>query len=993
MAVLMYGSRRKDFELLVETFDRVMRDSIPEVFVIEGPTGWGKTKLVQTFYEHLASTQGVNAYWPSRLLTENDEINWQTGRKRIYPSNFSIPHQSVLPWLWWGVSCNKRQDGRAAQVLLEDETQLAAHAGALLEVFSMSKSAGRTFDGVNAVAGVLALTSISFAPPLLGVLGITGFVRTAWQNRDLIDAIKQKREKRDQDLLTFISSKDDEIQGIIENLETIAIDVPVILVIDDAQWADVSLIKFIEGISRIKQGKILAIVTTWPEAEIDDSDFFDWMKNRSQNPRVVRRLLKRLTDEELIALSHEEISNISVDKKIYLDLETTVALLNKAGSTPLGVRAIFGLPKIREMIRSGRTLTEKDVLGVPSGLTSILSAYWETLPDDVRYMLSLAAVYGRRFDLFSLEETLITSRSYLRRPISEVCAQSNFLRHMGDDIYEFVDHVWWDIARNYAEEVIANDVLAVLYSEIARRARALSPGYASNRQCVTAWAAHVYLAQEDLVPLDDAVVSIRRLAEDAYFNGDKSVSSELFLYALKLCSQNEERLALLGYYLFMFPEDRPFTDYLSVFIDFLDRSVIQMTSIGNERDALPELTQYVGQLLARQLRHAKRPLGVSSIEIRPLIKGIEEMMINQVDFDHGQVELLISSASLMREVEGLASASSFVYNFWLEQQPASLSLLVAWLERSAQLHQLGESLAYFSTSINELFGLSRSDGGLQLLDLLSRYWLDVPDKIRGWSERILIQHLQEFARPDYDAQFSFESLRDSAHDIPSLIEIAGRIGIREDLVEGVVKNVFSLLMSGDLFWVFPDGHWDGLIEALGINLEIEDESEDESEIDESDNNSFLVSLARSCSLVGYTHTEMIIKQMCSLKKDSRDISETQWWNEARALRSILSSSADFPDFQDESWCDRWNEATEASLLPVSPRGLSVDDLKRIWSVDEQNWNQRIEGLIESPLSAQIDYFDSAYFSLKHSTLSFRNFLFHCGIRWFDGFKTDSSAGS
>ena len=205
MAVLMYGSRRKDFELLVETFDRVMRDSIPEVFVIEGPTGWGKTKLVQTFYEHLASTQGVNAYWPSRLLTENDEINWQTGRKRIYPSNFSIPHQSVLPWLWWGVSCNKRQDGRAAQVLLEDETQLAAHAGALLEVFSMSKSAGRTFDGVNAVAGVLALTSISFAPPLLGVLGITGFVRTAWQNRDLIDAIKQKREKRDQDLLTFIS--------------------------------------------------------------------------------------------------------------------------------------------------------------------------------------------------------------------------------------------------------------------------------------------------------------------------------------------------------------------------------------------------------------------------------------------------------------------------------------------------------------------------------------------------------------------------------------------------------------------------------------------------------------------------------------------------------------------------------------------------------------------------------------------------------------------
>jgi hypothetical protein len=992
MANTLNGSRQIDFESLVESFDRVSRDAIPEVFVLEGPTGWGKTKIVQMFYEHLASSQGIHSYWPSQLLGEVDEGNWQSARKKIFPSDFQIPDDSLLPWLWWGISCNKRQDGRAAQVLFEDGTQLAAHAGSLLEVISLSKGVGRTFDGINAVAGILALTSISIAPPLLGVLGVTGFVRTAWQNRELIETVKQRRKKREEEFITLTSSREDEVQVFLTNLEIIASEIPVILVIDDAQWADVSMIKFLEGIYRIKQGKILAIVTSWPADEIVNTDFFDWMTNLSNNPRVIRRLLKRMTDEELIALAREEVSNISADNKIDLDSETAVALINKAGSTPLGVRAVFGLPKIREIVSSGRKLNAKDVVGIPSGLTLILAAYWETLPDDVRYILSFAAVYGRRFDAISLEEALTTAHSRYRRPISEVHIQCNFLRHLGDDIYEFVDHVWWDIARNSAEEVIANDELVVLYAAIARRARSLSPGTATNRQCVTAWAAHVYLAQEGLVPLNDAVVSVRRLAEDAYFNGDKNDSSELFLYALKSCAQNNERLALLGYYLFMFPEDKPFTEYLSVLHDFLDKSMTLMSSIGSERDASPELIQYVGQLLARQLKDARRPLGVSSSDIQVVIQVIEKILINQHDFDHGHVKLLISLASLVREVEGIASASSLIHSYSLERHPSSSSLLVTWLGGSAELHQLGESLEYFSSSIIENFTSMRFDGSLPLLDLLSRYWLDVPNEVRTWSRSFLTQQLQEFARPDYGSQFYDESLRDTAFDIPILIEIAGRIGIDEDLVKGMLKNVFSLLMSGDLFWVFPDGHWDGVIEAMGISPEGEVQSEEVLEIDESDKNSFLVDLARSCFVAGYKGAEMDIKRMCIHEKDSRDVSDNQWWYEARSLRLMLSLSTDFPDFKDESWCDQWKSLTEASLLPVSPRGLSVVDVKRIWLELELKEMEWIKGPIENPLSTEIDYFDSAYFALKHSTVSFRNYLFHCGIRWFDGSQRDSSTG-
>jgi len=1008
MAIGLNGSRHIDFELLVAAFDRVVNDGIPEVFVVEAPTGWGKTKFVQTFYERLALSQVGNAYWPPQLLVGEDKDDWQSSRKRIFPADFQIPDGSELPWLWWGVSCNKRQDGRPAQVLFEDGSQLAAHAGALLETISLSNSAGRSFDGMNAIVGLLAITSVSLASPLVAVLGITGFVRTAYQNRDLIENVKRKRQEREKDLLSLASLREDEVQGMLTNLETIARELPVIIIVDDAQWADPTMIKFLEGISKIEQGKILVIVTTWPATDIVDTDFFVWLTERTNNPRVVRRALQRLTNEELIALAQEEISKISVGTKIDLDAEAAVALLDRAGSTPLGVRALLGLPKIREMIRSGKGLSKNDVLSVPSGLTTILQVYWEALPDDVRYILSLAAVCGRRFEAISMQEVLIAVHPSFLQTFSEVCAQSNFLRHVGDGVYEFVDHVWWDTAKKSAEEVIANEVLAVLYTAIARRARELS-GASARFQCTTAWAAHVHLAQEGLVPLDDASVSARRLAEDAYYNGSKSDSAVHFLYALKLCTRDEERLALLGYYLYLFPKNQSLAESLPVHLDFLHQAMSQMSIIGNERDASPELVRFVGQLLQKQMSDAQRPLDVASRDVRSFIKVIKELLEFLEDDEYGAIELLISLASLVREVEGNASAMALIDHFSIQRPPSSKSLIVHWLENSANLHQLEDSLKYFSSRIAEDFALIRSHESLELLDLLSRFWLDVPGEIQVLARNFLNQQLHDLARVDYVPHIPEGTFLDSPeYEIPLLVGIASRIGISEDFVTGILKNVFSLLISENLFWENPQAAWDGTTEVRGLDPEGESRFEEEgqspevAEIDESIKNRFLFNLAQSCVEAGYGSAVRDIKRRCLQIRESRVISDTQWWNEAHYLsrdaqwwkekRRLSLNLASAPELHDGSWCEEWKSLTEATLLPVAPSGLSVSDVQRIWLEEELEISE-LRLSLESSVGPELDYFDSAYFALKHTTLSFRNFLYICGIRWHDGSKLEPFSGT
>lgn len=89
------------------------------VVTLEGPRGWGKTRIVHELYARLAARPG-SEYWPPRLT----EVPPDGSRTRHVIVPDAHPGDAQLPWLWWGVSCHLRPDGHPAQALAEALPQL-----------------------------------------------------------------------------------------------------------------------------------------------------------------------------------------------------------------------------------------------------------------------------------------------------------------------------------------------------------------------------------------------------------------------------------------------------------------------------------------------------------------------------------------------------------------------------------------------------------------------------------------------------------------------------------------------------------------------------------------------------------------------------------------------------------------------------------------------------------------------------------------------------
>src|SRR4051812_36679373 len=114
---------------LLNAFDRAKHYNHPEMVVLESEMGFGKTRMLQEFYAHLAAgRQGVPPYWPERI-DSNSTGDVLRERKRIVPVGpFTIPGGAPLNYLWWGILCQDSEDGATIPRLFDSARQFDAHA-------------------------------------------------------------------------------------------------------------------------------------------------------------------------------------------------------------------------------------------------------------------------------------------------------------------------------------------------------------------------------------------------------------------------------------------------------------------------------------------------------------------------------------------------------------------------------------------------------------------------------------------------------------------------------------------------------------------------------------------------------------------------------------------------------------------------------------------------------------------------------------------------
>ena len=179
--------------------------SHPNVVILRGPTGTGKTRIVRELFNRLRSSH-LDSYWPEFTDTDHRTTDHGAGvdpmssRKEITPAvegpgAFTWPANTLPTFSWWGLNCERRERGGTYDVVTAMRPQLSAHMPAYLLAYGRQAGLGRQFtdnivtivrevrdasidEGIDTVLTKLEEYGVLGSIPFIGTLtnwGIKGF--------------------------------------------------------------------------------------------------------------------------------------------------------------------------------------------------------------------------------------------------------------------------------------------------------------------------------------------------------------------------------------------------------------------------------------------------------------------------------------------------------------------------------------------------------------------------------------------------------------------------------------------------------------------------------------------------------------------------------------------------------------------------------------------------------------------------------------------------
>jgi len=222
---------------------------------------------------------------------------------------------------------------------------------------------------------------------------------------------------------------------------------PLLMVLDDLQWADEETVLLLRDIAERLAGSRVVVLGTYWESELDSARPFTIAASRLLRRRRAQRLsLGRLTDRE-------------VEKMVHVLGETALTPVQLIGiqaateGNPLFVEHSYLYIADSESMLGGHgrvqaSFTEED-LELANSVRGIIGRRLERLSEPAQRMLVAAAVIGRDFDIPLLEAFGELSGHELRDAIDEA-TRSHFLTAAGADRFRF------------SHDLVRQRVLAVL---------------------------------------------------------------------------------------------------------------------------------------------------------------------------------------------------------------------------------------------------------------------------------------------------------------------------------------------------------------------------------------------------------------------------------------------------------------------------------------------------------------------------------------------------
>lgn len=543
--------RQKIVRGLVAMFERTMDCRRPSIGVLIGPPGSGKTRLVQEFFRRLPRDGSDGAYWPPHLVDEGD---WQECRKDLQPEGDT--RAGTPPWLWWTVECH-RQGETFVQSLFNDRPALDRQLNAVVRrrvLRVLSEGLGWVDYALSLLSiTLLALSLTSMGARLVGsmiswidlAVLFTGLGVLVWTPirrrrviRDAWRALRGRKQTDWQDNDKY--GRRNDIEHLADTITNASRRLPVIIIIDDAHVADETLIEFLNELLQRANARVLIIACAWPMTKAHDLPFATWLE-RTGKVNDHRLMLIDLAadapmaDSDLMTIIRAELTRQGFNADT-VDEPTYRMLIGKSEGNPLAAIAQLQTEECASLLAAGR-LGPREAESLPSGLRSIIEAYWRNLPENVRSVLALASLLGRDFpDAPVVQSVDGQGRGPGRVLLDQADETYRVIRSPTVSLRRFVDKLYLKEARNDADDpgIIPVEVLKALAEAIERAVGQEVVRSRSSSAQEVILAAHVQFARDGLI------ADRRGATRSALLLGDHHAQRFAFLNALQSAHHADE---------------------------------------------------------------------------------------------------------------------------------------------------------------------------------------------------------------------------------------------------------------------------------------------------------------------------------------------------------------------------------------------------------------------------------------------------------------------
>ena len=406
---------------LTEAWETAVEEARMGLVVVEGPTGIGKTAVVQALYEQLVMRQARPAYWPATLNAPNaagirnlgpagsennrrpgpasasQGIVWRRARaERIYPLDMAPAEGSRPEFFWWGLTARQ---GEFA--VLGGDPQIKRHVQGIAD--AVARGDRLTRDRLVMVAKSVSLVAA------LGGLG--PMLATTAANVDTArDAVKLLRStpdvfrsraslleaarNRNSGTVFSVTARQEALAGAEKDAQVLGLAarvLPMLIVVEAAQFLDPVTITLLRALARQPQAAGLIVLVVDSDQPSDDESYVpgktlgDWLSAEDRAQRLIRVRIGPLPADEMIQIAVAELGT-------ELDPQMLARVLDLSAGMPGILYDLLEAPAVAQALREGGA-GPADLAALPR-LQGVRDALASTSAP-IRRALAVMSVHGR----------------------------------------------------------------------------------------------------------------------------------------------------------------------------------------------------------------------------------------------------------------------------------------------------------------------------------------------------------------------------------------------------------------------------------------------------------------------------------------------------------------------------------------------------------------------------------------------------------------------